>query len=262
MGRLRNRLLFVIKGRPWPLASLLDLMAVLGERCSLPAVAAAVEAFSLDCALKGKMMTLTDAQLSRLTAALNNQLEADKQFAAKTKNIANPTSLVAEAAMQYDASAEALLDARLSPPSLAPTAPPELDKQFDAAPEPHLSHDKDRECQLDTTAAPTGLPPAVSPPLVPRPLEDRYAKGWADAWDFIRPQLHELHRRYILTGTALLSANRWIKWLPIICFLCTLFGFALGWCWGTLVTSRSWNIAQKLEITPKAAGDRGDKMNP
>ena len=262
MGILRNRLLFVIKGRPWPLASLLDLMAVLGERCSLPAVAAAVEAFSLDCALKGKMMTLTDAQLSRLTAALNNQLEADKQFAAKTKNIPNPTSLVSEADKQYDTRTEALLDGRLSPPSLAPTAPSELDKQFDAASEPYLSYDKDSECQLDMTAAPTGLTPAVSPPLVPRPLEDRYAKGWADAWDFIRPQLHELHRRYILTGTALSSANRWIKWLPIICFLCTLFGFALGWCWGTLVTSRSWNIAQKLEIAPKAAGDRGDKMNP
>jgi hypothetical protein len=210
-------------------------------------------------------MTLTDAQVSRLTAALNSQLEADKQFAAKTKNITDPTSLASplEADKPYDPNAEAILDGPFSPPSLAPTAPLELGKPFDAnAPEPHLSRAKDCEGQLNRSPAPTSAPPAVSAPLVPRPLEDRYAKGWADAWDFIRPQLHELHRRYILTTTRLSSANRWIGWLPTICFLCTLFGFALGWCWGTLVTSRSWNSAQKLEITPKAAGDCGPKVIP
>ena len=46
--------MFVINGRPWPLASSLDLMAVLGERCSLPAVATAFDASSFDCALRGE----------------------------------------------------------------------------------------------------------------------------------------------------------------------------------------------------------------
>ena len=59
-----------------------------------------------------------------------------------------------------------------------------------------------------------------------------------------------------------LEANCWIKWLPIICFFCTLFGFVLGWCWGTIGACGSWHAAQKLEIIPKAVGDRGNKIMP
>jgi hypothetical protein len=41
------------------------------------------------------------------------------------------------------------------------------------------------------------------------------------------PQQYELHRRSIPNGKA--ASDGWLKWLPIICFCCTLFGFLLGW---------------------------------
>jgi hypothetical protein len=114
-------------------------------------------------------MTSTDAQVSRLAAALDNQLEADKEFEARIKAILDPSS-----------------------PLPAPPA---------AVASPPLS------------------------PSSPQVFEDRYAKGWSDAWESIKPQLYELHRRYVVA-----SESRWVKWLPIICFFCTLFGFVLGWC--------------------------------
>ena len=246
-----------------PPASLLDLTAVLRERCSLPAVAAAVDVFSFDCAFSGKIMTLTDAQVSRLTAALNSQLEADRQFAAKTQAASNPTpsATAFEANERCGANAKAVPDSPVSKPPLVTAVPLELNKQLDEnVARLDLSRAKECDGQPHPAATAASPPTAVSPPLVPQPFEDRYARGWADAWEFVRPQLHELHRRYILVGTRLASANRWIRWLPIICFLSTLFGFALGWCWGTLVTSRSWNSPQKVEIVPNAAGDRGDKV--
>jgi hypothetical protein len=117
-------------------------------------------------------MTSTDAQVSRLAAALDNQLEADKEFEARIKAILDPSSpLPAPSAV-------------VSPP-LSPSIPPSMAQVF----------------------------------------EDRYAKGWSDAWESIKPQLYELHRRYVVA-----SESRWVKWLPIICFGCTLFGFVLGWC--------------------------------
>jgi hypothetical protein len=73
-------------------------------------------------------------------------------------------------------------------------------------------------------------PPTASPPLAPptpEVSEDRYKKGWSDAWDLIMPQLYELQRRYILTSRV--AADPWVKWLPIICFCCVLIGFVLGW---------------------------------
>jgi hypothetical protein len=146
-------------------------------------------------------MNLPDGQVSRLRAALDKQLEADKQFEAKSKAI-------------------------LDPPSSTPSS------------------------RLEAPSA--GLPP-----LVAQVFEDQYAKAWGDAWDFFRPQLLELHRRVILTGTRLSSANRWVKWLPIICFCCTLFGFVLGWCCATFSASRPQN---GLEIIPKFVGDRSDKI--
>src|SRR5215475_12503098 len=126
-------------------------------------------------------MNLADSQVSRLRAALDKQLEADKQFEAKCKAILDPPS---------------------SPPS-----------------------------------SPLEAPAAGSLPLVAQVLEDRYAKAWGDAWDFFSPQLLDLHRREILIGTRLSSANRWIKQLPVICFCSTLFGFVLGWCGATLSAS-------------------------
>ena len=131
---------------------------------------------------------MTDGPVSRLRAALDKQLEADKQFDAKSKAI-------------------------LDPPSSTPSSPLEA-------------------------------PSAGSPPLVAQVFEDRYARAWGDASDFFRPQLLELHRRVILTETRLSSANRWVKWLPIICFCCTLFGFVLGWCWATFSASRPWDTSR------------------
>jgi hypothetical protein len=118
------------------------------------------------------VMTSTDPQVSRLRGALDRQIEADKQFAEKSKATLDPSSP--------------------PPPQLRPAASPPL-----------------------------------SPSTIPEAFEDRYAKGWSDALGLIMPQLYELHRRSILRGRA--ASDHWVKWLPIICFSCTLFGFLLGW---------------------------------
>src|SRR5262245_3886624 len=107
-------------------------------------------------------MNLTDAQGSRLRAALDKQLEADRQFEAKSKAILDPL--------------------------------------------------------LSTPTSPLEAPAASSLPPVSQVFEDRYARAWGDAWGFFRPQLLELHRREILAAIRLSSANRWVKWLPMICF--------------------------------------------
>ena len=209
-------------------------------------------------------MTLTEAQLSRLTAALNNQLEADKQFAAKVKATPNdPASPTSSLEAQNGPVASADANQPLSPPLLAPAATLEPEKRIEAiTPDTYSPNAKQMGDQVNASPAAMSPRSAASPPLVPQPFEDRYAKGWTDAWDFVRPQLHELNRRYVVTGRRLSSANRWVRWLPIICFLCTLFGFALGWCWGTILTGRPWSFAHKLEIIPKVTGDRGDKLMP
>ena len=210
-------------------------------------------------------MTLT----SRMTAALDKQLEADKQFEAEIEAISDPPStpllLTPAQPLEADKQCEAKTEAILEPPSTAPStnsAPPiEAEKQLEAkTPKRHRSRTKKNKGLLDPSSSPLSPPAAISPPTVPQVFEDRYAKGWADAWELIRPQLHELHRRDILIGTRLSSANRWMKWLPIICFCCTLFGFALGWCYATFAPSRPWDTAQKSEVTPKVVGDRGDKI--
>ena len=101
----------------------------------------------------------------------------------------------------------------------------EADKQFE----------EKVKAALNQSSPPPQLPPAASPPLspstIPQNLEDRYAKGWSDACGLIMPQVLELHRRPILT-TEKAASDRWVKWLPIICFCCTLFGFLLGWYGG------------------------------
>jgi len=135
-------------------------------------------------------MTLTDAQVSRLRGALDRQLEADKDFEAKTK-------------------------ARPELPS--PERPP---------------------------TPPAVVSPPLSPSTIPPTIQDRYAKGWCDAWDSLRPQLYELHRQTILAET--LVRDRWLKWLPVICLCFTLFGFVLGW-WcsgGMFAVSGAWDTAQ------------------
>jgi len=102
-----------------------------------------------------------------------------------------------------------------------------VDKQIDA----DKQFEADTRAALDLSLQPppppsTGSPP-LAPPTLPQVFEDRYKKGWSDAWDLIMPQLYELQRRSILTGGV--AADPWIKWLPIICFCCVLFGFVLGW---------------------------------
>jgi len=95
------------------------------------------------------------------------------------------------------------------------------DKQFEA----------DIKATLDLSLRPPPPPPIASPPLapptIPQIYEDRYKKGWSDAWNLIMPQLYELQRRYNLTSSA--AADPLVKWLPVICFCCVLIGFVLGW---------------------------------
>jgi hypothetical protein len=175
-------------------------------------------------------MTLTDTQVSRLTAALDKQLEADKKFEAKTQAIINSLS-------------------SSSPPALAPGQPREADTVRDKG-----------KALLDIPPTPQSAP-AASHPSLPQVFEDRYAKGWSDACDFIRPQQYELQRRYVWATRRLVSLDRWVKWLPVVCFCCTLFGFALGsWCVANLAANRAF--AQQLEIIPKIWGDRSDKNSP
>src|SRR5262250_613835 len=92
----------------------------------------------------------------------------------------------------------------------------EADKQFEA----------NAKATFDPSSPPPPPPSTASPPLapstIPQAFEDRYAKGWSDAWGLIMPQLYELHRRYV-------ASDRWVKRLPMICFCCVLFGFLLGW---------------------------------
>src|SRR5215472_12378501 len=98
----------------------------------------------------------------------------------------------------------------------------EADKQFE----------QKTKAALDPSSPPPSPPrPAASPPpsplTIPQAFAVRYAKSWSDAGSLIMPQPHELHRRSIPSGKA--ASDRWLKWLPIICFCCTLFGFLLGW---------------------------------
>ena len=116
-----------------------------------------------------------------------------------------------------------------------------LDRQLEA--------DKEFEARIKAifdspplSPIPAPAPPAV--PAIPRTGEARYAKGWSDAWEAIRPQLYDLHRRYVLTGRQLASASRSLKWLPVICFGCTLLGFVLGW-WckaGGIFAASAWRL--------------------
>lgn len=176
--------------------------------------------------------------LSRLTPVLDNQLKADKEFASHTKGM-------------FDPQVEATLDRRLSPPLSALAAPLELYKQLEA-------NVVGRQLSLDRDSS----DPPYAPCNPPAPLSDQCAKGWRHASDFLRPQVEELHRRHNLTGARLSSAKHWVKWLPIICFLCTLFGFALGWGMSTLEACGSWHTAQQLDPVTESAGDRGNKITP
>jgi hypothetical protein len=110
----------------------------------------------------------------------------------------------------------------------------EADKQFEA----------NTKATFDPSLPPPP-PPTASPPLapstIPQVFEDRYAKGWSDAWGLIMPQLYELHRRYILTSRKVAS-DRWVKWLPIICFCCVLFGFVLGWYGSNALRYIEWAL--------------------
>jgi hypothetical protein len=177
-------------------------------------------------------MSLTDTQISRLTAALDRQLEADKKFEAKTQAIIESLS-------------------PSPPPPLAPAQSAEADQQLEA------------KTKASPDPPPQGPPPPASPPLLPQVFEDRYSKGWSDACDFIRPQQYEFQRRYRLARREIASLGRWVKWLPVICFCCTVLGFALGW-WSavSLPANKTSNTAQKLEMTPKVTVGRGDKHTP
>ncbi|HKS72897.1 MAG TPA: hypothetical protein VJQ82_06835 [Terriglobales bacterium] len=182
-------------------------------------------------------MSEIDTQRSKLMAALDEQVEADKNFDAITQDIidSHPSS------------------------SLAPPTSPVL------PPAPRLHHfepltfdpaqpregETELEKKADAPDAPSLPRPPPAPPLLPQAFEDRYAKGWRDACEFIRPEQREFQRRYILARQKIASLDRWMKWLPVICFCCTLFGFALGWSVANLTKSRPLHAAQKVEVVPK-----------
>lgn len=212
-------------------------------------------------------MATTDVQISRLTAALDNQFEADKEFETKSKAVFDPPAPSSSPPAELEADKEAetitvVLDSP-SPPPVTPDSPPEH-KQFEPnTPPRHRSHAKRHKAKIKVLGdqPAESQRPAASPPLLPQVFEDRYARGWSDAWDLIRPEQYEFQRRYILAKERNASVDRWIKWLPVICFCCTLFGFASGWLWASSA-SRSWSTAQTLDTIPSAAGDRGDKFTP
>jgi len=77
----------------------------------------------------------------------------------------------------------------------------EADKLFEA----------DIRATLDLSLLSPPPPPTASPPLAPptpEVSEDRYKKGWSDAWDLIMPQLYELQRRNILISRV--AADPWV----------------------------------------------------
>jgi hypothetical protein len=174
-----------------------------------------------------------DTQLSKLTEALDNQVEADKKFEANT---------------------QAIIDSLSSSSSAPPSRPPLHHFEpvtFDPAPPREDDRKLEKKAALpDPPSAPRRPPPAASP-LLPQVFEDRYAKGWSDACDFIRPQQYEFQRRYLLARRKIASLDRWMKWLPVICFCCTLLGFVLGWCVVSLAANRTLNTPPKVEIVPK-----------
>src|SRR5262245_51418923 len=105
----------------------------------------------------GKLMTLT----SGMTAALDNQLEADKQFEAEVKAISDPPStpltLTAAQALEADKQREATTEAILEPPSTAPSSspapPPDAEKQFEAkTPKRHRSRAKKNKGLFDPSS--------------------------------------------------------------------------------------------------------------
>ena len=189
-------------------------------------------------------MSETDFQRSRLTLASDEQAEAHNNF---------------------DAITQAIIDSH-PPSSLAPPTSPDLPSpsrlhQFEPLPvDPAQPREEEKELEkaekvektdsLDPSPLPR-TPPAPSSPSLPQAYEDRYAKGWRDACEFIRPEQREFQRRYVLARQKIASLDRWVKWLPVICFCCTLFGFALGWSVANLSKSRPLNAAQKVEIVPK-----------
>jgi hypothetical protein len=219
--------------------------------------------------LRGKkIMAKTDVQQSRLTEALDNQFEADKEFETKSKAVFEPAAPSSLPPAQLEAEKEAetitvVLDSPSSPPAVTPDSPPEH-QQFEAnIPQRHRAHAKRPKAKIKVLGGPPAESqrPTSSPPLLPQVFEDRYSRGWSDAWDLIKPEQYEFQRRYILAKERNASVDRWMKWLPVICFCCTLFGFASGWLWASS-TSRSWSTAQTLDTSPRAAGDRGDKFTP
>jgi hypothetical protein len=202
---------------------------------------------------------------SRLTAALDKQLRADKEFETKTKaefDRPAPASLP-DLPLEADKNSEAndaTLDSSSAPPPLAP--PLEPDKDSEANTSSH-HHQPDAKRFKKKKGSRNQSPPsrsAATSALLPQVFEDRYARGWSDAWDLIRPQQYDLQRQYILARKRNASVDRWMRWLPVVCFVCTLFGFASGWLWGNISTSRLWSAAQKLETIPRVMGDRGDKL--
>lgn len=193
-------------------------------------------------------MSETDTEISKLAAASDKQVEADEKFEKITQTIVASLSPAAPAPPSSPASP--------SPsPSSDPAFIPRLHRfepvTFDP-PEPR-EDDKRLETKVDSADPPPPPRPALaaSPSLLPQVFEDRYAKGWRDACEFVQPQQHELQRRYLLAKRTNASLDRWMKWLPAVCFCCTLFGFALGWCVANLTANRSLNPPHKVEIVPK-----------
>jgi len=167
-------------------------------------------------------MSETDFQRSRLTLASDEQAEAHNNFDAITQAIIDshpPSSLAPPTSPELP-----------SPPRLHQFEPLTLDQAQPREEEKELekkTDSPDPSASSDPSPLPR-RPPATPSPLLPQAFEDRYAKGWRDACEFIRPEQREFQRRYTLARQKIASLDRWVKWLPVICFCCTLFGFALG----------------------------------
>jgi len=107
-----------------------------------------------------------------------------------------------------------------------------LDKQFEAeksgvtalAPQQQPAGDLDKPLEVEKSHA-------IAP--VPAPLqqiEDRSQKPSIEAWEHLKPRLY-------LVQYKLKQFDRLLRWLPLICFSCTLFGLVFGW------SLRSWFVA-------------------
>ena len=186
-------------------------------------------------------MSETNIQRSRLTLASDEQAEAHSNFDAVTQAIIGshpPSSLAPPTSPDLPSLARLH---QFEPLTLDPAQPREEEKELEKA---------EKTDSPDPSPLPR-TPPAPSSPSLPQAYEDRYAKGWRDACEFIRPEQREFQRRYMLARRKIASLDRVMKWLPVICFCCTLFGFALGWSVATLTKSRPLNASQKVEIVPK-----------